>query len=91
MTKKELLEKLYARYKDCQKCPLSKGRIKIVMGTGNYNAKIMFIGEAPGAEEDKTGEPFIGKSGKFLREQMSAQLIDPREIFITIIVKCRPP
>lgn len=91
MTKKELLEKLYARYEECQKCPLSKSRTKIVMGSGNHNAKIMFIGEAPGAEEDKKGEPFIGKSGKFLREQMHAQSININEIFITNIVKCRPP
>ena len=91
MTKKELIEKLYKRFADCQKCPLAKSRTKIVMGSGDYDAKIMFIGEAPGAEEDKIGEPFVGKSGKFLREQMYAQLIDISKIFITNIVKCRPP
>ena len=91
MTKKELLEQLHIQFANCLKCPLSKNRNKIVFGSGNYDAKIMFIGEAPGAEEDKTGEPFVGKSGKFLRDQMHAQAIDISKIFITNIVKCRPP
>jgi uracil-DNA glycosylase family 4 len=91
MTKEELLKQLHERFSDCLKCPLSISRTKIVFGSGNHNAKIMFIGEAPGAEEDKTGEPFIGKSGKFLRQQMKAQWIDESQIYITNIVKCRPP
>lgn len=91
MTKKELMEQLYEKFANCLKCPLSKSRTKIVFGSGNYEAKIMLIGEAPGAEEDKTGEPFVGKSGKFLRQQMFAQSIDINKIFITNIVKCRPP
>ena len=91
MTKKELLNQLYEKFSDCLKCPLSKSRTKIVFGSGNCDAKIIFIGEAPGAEEDKTGEPFVGKSGKFLREQMQAQSIDVRKIYITNTVKCRPP
>lgn len=91
MSKKELLEKLNAMFASCQKCPLAQKRINIVFGSGNCDAKIMLIGEAPGAEEDKSGEPFVGKSGKFLREQITAQGLDLNEMFITNIVKCRPP
>jgi uracil-DNA glycosylase family 4 len=91
MNKKELLNKLNEKFANCLKCPLSQNRNKIIFGSGNYDAKIMFIGEAPGAKEDLEGEPFVGKSGKFLREQMLRHSIDINQIFITNIVKCRPP
>ena len=91
MSKKEQLEKLYAKFANCQKCPLAKNRNKIVFGGGNYEAKIMIIGEAPGAEEDLMGEPFIGRSGKFLREQMNKAGINTADVFFTNTVKCRPP
>lgn len=91
MEKKELLEHLYTIFANCQKCPLARNRNKIVFGSGNCDAKIMIIGEAPGADEDQTGEPFIGKSGRFLREQMNKFGIDPNETYITNTTKCRPP
>jgi uracil-DNA glycosylase family 4 len=91
MTKKELLNQLHSKFSDCLKCPLSKNRTNIVFGSGNCDAKIIFIGEAPGSEEDKNGEPFTGKSGQFLRQQMQTQSIDLSKIYITNTVKCRPP
>jgi len=92
MDKKKLLEKLYQPYKNCQECPLSKlGRKNVVFGRGNPNAKIMFIGEAPGKDEDLEGKPFVGKSGKLLTKALKIVGIDENKIFITNIVKCRPP
>jgi uracil-DNA glycosylase family 4 len=77
--------------KDCQKCPLGKTRIKFVFGTGKQSAELMLIGEAPGADEDRQGEPFVGKAGKMLDKILTA-IDHPREtVFIANILKCRPP
>ncbi len=75
----------------CTKCPLWKGRTLAVPGMGPENAKIMLIGEAPGAEDDRQGLPFMGKSGIFLREILTRIKIQSKDIFITSCVKCRPP
>ena len=75
----------------CEECGLCKGRINPVVGEGNLKAKIMFIGEAPGANEDETGRPFCGKAGKILDELLSKAGISREDIYISNILKCRPP
>ena len=74
----------------CTQCPLWKNRTLAVPGEGSKDAKLMFIGEAPGAEEDHQGLPFIGRSGKFLDLILKENSIERKEIFITGAVKCRP-
>ncbi len=75
----------------CNRCPLRKGATQVVMGKGSTSKKIMFIGEGPGADEDRLGEPFIGKAGKLLNRIFQAAGIKRDEVYITNIVKCRPP
>ena len=87
-----LLETLYAPYHQCQACPLgSLGRTHVVFGQGNPNASLMFIGEAPGRDEDLQGQPFVGRSGQLLNRVLEAIEIKRENVFITNIVKCRPP
>lgn len=76
---------------DCQKCKLCNGRKNIVFGVGNKNAKIMFIGEGPGADEDAQGEPFVGKAGQLMNKAFEYIGIERNEVYIANIVKCRPP
>ena len=76
---------------ECKKCRLCTNRTNIVMGEGNINAKIMFIGEGPGADEDKQGLPFVGKAGQLMNKAFQALGINREEIYIANIVKCRPP
>lgn len=75
----------------CQDCALHQSRIKSVPGEGPENAKILFIGEGPGFHENQQGRPFVGQSGKFLDELLSASGLKREAVFITNIVKCRPP
>ena len=96
MTKKEIkqhcLDELYAPYKNCTQCPLSiLGRTHVVFGRGNPDASLLLIGEAPGRDEDLEGKPFVGRSGKLLSKTLAALDIDEKSIYITNIVKCRPP
>lgn len=76
---------------NCQKCELAKGRNKFVFGKGNPNAKVMLIGEGPGADEDRQGEPFVGKAGQLLTDILKAIKFTREEVYIANIVKCRPP
>lgn len=76
---------------NCKKCKLCQNRTNIVFGTGNKNADLMFIGEGPGADEDKEGEPFVGKAGKLMNEAFKGLGINREEVYIANIVKCRPP
>jgi len=90
--KQELLDQLYAPYEKCKMCPLgSLGRTNVVFGEGNPDASLMFIGEGPGKDEDEQGRPFIGRSGRLLTKILNAVGLDRKEVFITNIVKCRPP
>ncbi len=83
---------LKAEILSCQKCPeLVKSRTKVVFGCGNEQAEILFIGEAPGANEDKQGLPFCGMSGKILNELLTSANLQREDIFITNTVLCRPP
>jgi uracil-DNA glycosylase len=76
---------------NCQKCPLGKTRTKFVFGVGNPNADIMFIGEAPGADEDAQGEPFVGRAGQLFNKILDAIAWKREDVFICNILKCRPP
>jgi DNA polymerase len=77
---------------DCTRCRLHKqGRKQIVFGVGNPNAELMFIGEAPGADEDEQGEPFVGRAGQLLNTMIKAMGIQREDVYIANIIKCRPP
>jgi DNA polymerase len=85
------ISELESKINTCKKCPLGNLRTKFVFGEGNPNADIMLIGEAPGAEEDKTGKPFVGRAGQLLTKILEAIKIKREEVFIANILKCRPP
>ena len=87
----ETWEELEQSIVGCKKCKLCTTRKNIVFGTGNKNAKIMFIGEGPGADEDMQGEPFVGKAGKLMNMAFDIVGIKREEVYIANIVKCRPP
>lgn len=82
---------LQERILHCKKCPLSISRKNVVVGEGNLNAELMFVGEAPGREEDIQGKPFVGKAGQLLTKIINAMHFNRREVYITNIIKCRPP
>ena len=85
------LDKIHQEIKTCQKCPLSQTRLNPVFGEGNFTAKVMLIGEAPGQKEDEQGRPFVGAAGKFLDEMLSIIQLDRKNVFIANVIKCRPP
>ncbi len=90
-SKDQALLALYAKYENCVRCPLGPTRIKIVFGVGNANSEVLFIGEGPGYEEDRRGEPFVGKSGQLLDKMMAAiGLSRQTNAYIANIVKCHP-
>lgn len=90
--KQTLLDNLYAPYKNCLLCPLgSLGRTQVVFGSGNPDARLLLIGEGPGKNEDLEGLPFVGRSGKLLTQTLNALNIAREDLYITNIVKCRPP
>jgi uracil-DNA glycosylase len=76
---------------DCTRCPLSATRNKIVLGDGNPNARLLFVGEGPGADEDAQGLPFVGRGGQLLNNMINAMGLKREEVYIANIVKCRPP
>jgi uracil-DNA glycosylase family 4 len=75
----------------CVKCPLAKTRINVVFGEGNPKAKLMFIGEAPGADEDEQARPFVGRAGQLLTKIIEAMGLKREDVYIANILKCRPP
>jgi len=83
-------EQLINECKKCEKCSLSKTRTNVVVGEGNINAEIMFVGEAPGADEDATGRPFVGKAGKLLDIALKSLGLNRESCYIANICKCRP-
>ena len=89
--KKTQLTEIAEKIKKCKLCPLAEERICAVPGSGDFDAKIVFVGEGPGAQEDKVGEPFVGASGKFLDEMLASIKLKRTDVFITNVVKCRPP
>ena len=90
--KAHALQQIVADIGDCTRCPLAYGgRHKIVFGDGDPNARLMFVGEGPGAEEDEQGLPFVGKSGQLLNNMIGAMGLSREQVYIANIVKCRPP
>lgn len=87
----ESLEDLKACIQDCLACPLGPGRIRFVFGEGTPTARMLFIGEGPGRDEDLQGRPFVGKAGELLDKMITAIGGQRQEVYITNIVKCRPP
>jgi len=87
----EQLKKIRNEVVNCQQCYLFKTRILPVIGQGSHQAKIVFIGEAPGSNEDKTGIPFCGQSGNILTELLNSIEIKREDVYICNILKCRPP
>jgi len=85
------LKKIKDEVVNCRKCSLYKTRTYPVIGEGNHQAKIMFVGEAPGVQEDKTGRPFCGAAGKILDELLASVGIEREDVYITNILKDRPP
>lgn len=85
------LVKIRGELGDCQRCQLSKTRQQIVFGTGNPQAALMFVGEAPGADEDIQGEPFVGLAGQLLTKMIRAMGYARSDVYICNIIKCRPP
>ena len=76
---------------DCMRCPLHKGRNKLVFADGDPNARLMFVGEGPGADEDAQGVPFVGRAGQLLNNMIAAMGLKREEVYIANVVKCRPP
>jgi len=87
----ENLESLSRSLSDCTRCPLSEKRKNVVFGEGSAEARVMFVGEGPGAEEDRTGRPFVGQAGKLLDGMIAALGLKRSEVYIANVVKCRPP
>ncbi len=85
------LENLYEEIKHCTKCRLHQTRTNAVPGEGPENARIMFIGEAPGFHEDRQGRPFVGAAGQFLDELLASIGLKREEVYICNVIKCRPP
>ena len=88
---RERLEALRERCLQCRECALGQTRKNVVFGVGNPEAEILFVGEGPGANEDEQGEPFVGKAGKLLDDMLAIIGLDRTMVYITNIVKCRPP
>ncbi|HPP23345.1 MAG TPA: uracil-DNA glycosylase [Candidatus Saccharicenans sp.] len=84
-------EKLIRRIRDCRFCPLFQGRTQAVPGEGNCQARLMFVGEAPGRDEDLHGRPFVGRAGQLLTKIIEAMGFKRQDVYITNVVKCRPP
>jgi DNA polymerase len=89
--RREQLVALYNEMRDCHDCPLAENRTNVVFGAGNADADLMFVGEAPGAQEDLQGLPFVGRAGKLLDELLEEVGLARNEVFITNILSCRPP
>lgn len=85
------IEELKNEVSKCEKCKLCKTRQNVVFGVGNENSDIMFIGEGPGGDEDRLGEPFVGKAGQLMNKAFDIVGIKREEVYIANIVKCRPP
>lgn len=85
------LNQLFKTIKNCHKCALGDTRTNFVFGVGNPNAQIMFVGEAPGHDEDMKGEPFVGRAGQLLNKVLAALELKREDVYIANILKCRPP
>ncbi len=91
MSKAATLDELCKEIRTCQLCRLAKGRTLAVPGEGAPNARIMFVGEAPGFHEDQQGRPFVGAAGQFLEKLLASINLSRRDVYICNVIKCRPP
>jgi DNA polymerase len=91
MSSEEVLQEIASEVSVCAKCGLCRTRIKAVPGEGNTHPKILFIGEGPGRNEDEQGRPFVGAAGRLLEEALASINLTRSDVFITNVVKCRPP
>jgi uracil-DNA glycosylase family 4 len=89
--RRERLVELYKEASVCERCPLAEGRNSVVFGAGNADAELMLVGEAPGAEEDRQGLPFVGRAGALLTELLGGIGLKRDDVFITNVLMCRPP
>jgi DNA polymerase len=89
--RRELLKAVYREARDCTRCPLHQTRTTVVFGNGNADADLMFIGEAPGAQEDRQGLPFVGQAGKLLDKLLGDIGLEREDVFVANTLKCRPP
>ncbi|HXS33045.1 MAG TPA: uracil-DNA glycosylase [Solirubrobacterales bacterium] len=89
--RREQLVALFEEVKACERCPLHETRTKTVFGAGDANADLMFVGEAPGAEEDRQGLPFVGRAGQLLNQMLEEIGLSREEVFIANVLKSRPP
>ena len=85
------LEEIALQVRQCTGCQLSQGRANAVPGEGSAQAEVMFIGEAPGLNEDRSGRPFVGQAGQFLDDLLRSAGLDRKQVFIANMIKCRPP
>ncbi len=86
-----MLEEIEEEIRRCRRCPLWRGRTHAVPGEGSASAQLMVVGEAPGKQEDELGRPFVGKAGQLLNEALKRCALKREDIYITNVVKCRPP
>ena len=89
--RRQELVALYREARGCTLCRLAEGRTQVVFGSGNADADLMFVGEAPGSHEDQQGVPFVGRAGKLLEELLTANGLGRGDIFIANVLKCQPP
>ena len=87
----QALQALEEEFKNCQRCPLGRSRTKLVFGAGNPEARLMFVGEAPGFDEDRQGLPFVGQAGQLLTRIIGAMKLKRETVYIANCLKCRPP
>jgi uracil-DNA glycosylase len=91
MSKKMSLDEISDEIGECTRCRLHKGRTNIVFGEGNSHARLVFVGEGPGRDEDEQGKPFVGRAGKLLTKIIKAMGLQRTDVYICNVVKCRPP
>jgi uracil-DNA glycosylase len=91
LSRREKLKEFYLSIRGCTKCALARTRTNFVFGSGNADSKILFVGEAPGKNEDLQGRPFVGQAGKILDELLETEGFSRNEVFIANVLKCRPP
>jgi DNA polymerase len=89
--RRELLKAVYEEARGCERCALHQTRTQVVFGSGNADADLMFIGEAPGAQEDRMGLPFVGQAGKLLDKLLGEIGMERADVFICNVLRCRPP
>ncbi len=89
--RRELLKAVYREARDCVRCPLHQTRTQVVFGNGNADAALMFVGEAPGANEDRMGLPFVGAAGKLLDQLLGEIGLERKDVWVCNVLKCRPP